>query len=155
MSYSISNLGNAMSTDWNRPIRIANYNNLIARQKDLDRISYNGELSGRNTQVAENEQQRLNKSLELVGGMGTSNNKNAWNSEFRMKTNGGSQVSEPLSHQINPNKFSVVTNREIDHSDRLHQIYLKWAKGLQTNQGMANSIQNPTSNYPCKRYMRY
>jgi len=159
MSVAVSNLGYQMGNDWERPIRLAHYANMIARQKDLDRIAYNGELSGRDNMKADAFQSTINKNLETVGGgMGAINRLGSWDSPYRIKTNGGSSREIAPANDLrglNANKYSVITNKVIDHNDRLHQIYVQWAKRLQANKGMSDPIQDPTSNYSAKKYMKY
>lgn len=153
MSYAVSNLGINMYYDWDRPIRQANYNNMLSYQKSLDRGKFNGFQSCYGDYKP--DVMEIAEKLDKMDGMGSVNKYGTNSTPYLLKTNAGINNIEPISRALNANKYSVITNNVIDHNDRLHQVYLGWASRLQTNEGMADPIQDTSNNYPAKKYMSY
>lgn len=158
MSYQIADLGNAMYTDWEKPIRDAHFQNMLSYQKSTERAKVNGEICFRNCQNVKNSAMGLNlKGRGLSENeMGAKNNNGrAREVKYRQSTNGWVNNQSPISHRINPNAYSPITKGLVVRDDPTLNAYRTYWSNLQKNKGMADSVQDPTSNYPCKQYMKY
>jgi len=65
------------------------------------------------------------------------------------------EMKPEQQRQINPNRFNPITNKATDFDDYTAGAYKKFVRNLQANKGMSDPVQDPTSNFPAKKYLKY
>ena len=141
--FSVSNLGYNIDETNKRAVYGPHYQNMIARQKSIDRSAMNGELVYK-TRV--NQERKIKpakeKPLKDTG-------------RARPVFVDSYEFGQPLYRNLNPNKFNPITNAPRKEHNDIHAAYMKFWNNQKQEMGMLMPTQDPAANWESKKYLKY
>ncbi len=124
--------------NWERPIATTYYNNMLNRQKDIDRMVWNGSVDLRGY-YKQPPSQNFNVGNQMGSSMGSRAN--------RQVTNGGVLPSKPISTSHKLNRFNPITQGKVYSQDNLYQVYKNYMKHIKLGGMQDKSYRRPSDKY--------
>jgi len=155
MSHSVSNTGQDMRRDWDRPIRDAHYRNILSQQHSQLRMAYNGEINAREIPKTNKAIANMKQGNRYMGGNNDINQKLPDN---RLSTNGSGANMRPST--LNPRIITPHAKRQTDRINRdskemnkpnpAYLMFLEQAKNMGRKNETVQTTADPNNNWLTK-----